>query len=69
MNRGCELVAQAIGDLFRAASGRAVFLDHPLQQRFQDMQAAMAHSYMGPDPLARAVGGFLLGTSNPEIVF
>jgi 3-hydroxy-9,10-secoandrosta-1,3,5(10)-triene-9,17-dione monooxygenase len=67
MNRGCELVAESIGDLFRSASGRAVFEDHPLQQRFQDLQAAMAHSYMGPDPLARAVGGFLLGTSKPEI--
>ncbi|HEY2663361.1 MAG TPA: acyl-CoA dehydrogenase family protein [Candidatus Binataceae bacterium] len=69
MNRGCELIAQATGDLFRAATGRAVFSNHPLQQRFQDLQAAMAHAYMAPDPLARAVGGFLLGTSNPEIVF
>ena len=68
MNRGCELVAQAIGELFRAASGRAVFPDHPLQQRFQDIQAAMAHAYMVPDPLAKAVGGYLLGTSKPEIV-
>jgi len=68
INRGCELVAQGIAELFRAASGRAVFLDHPLQQRFQDIQAAMAHAYMGPDPLAKAVGGFLLGTSKPEMV-
>jgi 3-hydroxy-9,10-secoandrosta-1,3,5(10)-triene-9,17-dione monooxygenase len=68
MNRGCELIAQSIGELFRAASGRAVFLDHPLQQRFQDIQAAMAHAYMGPDPLAKAVGGHLLGSSKPEIV-
>jgi 3-hydroxy-9,10-secoandrosta-1,3,5(10)-triene-9,17-dione monooxygenase len=68
MNRGCELVAQAIGDLFRAASGRAVFLEHPLQQRFQDLQAAMAHAYMAPDQLARAVGGYLLDTSKPEFV-
>ena len=44
MNRGCELVAHVIGDLFRAASGRAVFLDHQLQQRFQNFQAAMAHA-------------------------
>lgn len=68
INRGCELVAQAIGQLFRTASGRAVFFDHPLQQRFQDLQAGMAHAFMGPDPLARAVGGLLLGASNPEIV-
>jgi 3-hydroxy-9,10-secoandrosta-1,3,5(10)-triene-9,17-dione monooxygenase len=68
INRGCELVAQGIAELFRAASGRAVFLDHPLQQKFQDIQAAMAHAYLSPDPLAKAVGGFLLGTSKPEMV-
>jgi 3-hydroxy-9,10-secoandrosta-1,3,5(10)-triene-9,17-dione monooxygenase len=68
INRGCELVAEGITELFRAASGRAVFLDHPLQQRFQDFHAAMAHTYLSPDPLAKAVGGSLLGTSNPELV-
>jgi 3-hydroxy-9,10-secoandrosta-1,3,5(10)-triene-9,17-dione monooxygenase len=68
INRGCELVAQGVAELFRAATGRAVFADHPLQQRFQDLQAAMAHAYMGPDPLARALGGYLLGTSQPEFI-
>ncbi|HVN29166.1 MAG TPA: hypothetical protein VMT64_11795 [Candidatus Binataceae bacterium] len=68
MNRGCELIAQSIGELFRAASGRAVFQDNPLQHRFQDIQTAMAHAYMGPDPLAKAVGGYLLQTSKPEFV-
>ena len=68
MNHGCDLVAQAINDLFRASTGRAVFVDHPLQQRFQDIEAAMAHAYLSPDPLAKAVGGYLLGTSQPEFV-
>jgi 3-hydroxy-9,10-secoandrosta-1,3,5(10)-triene-9,17-dione monooxygenase len=68
MNRGCELVAGTIGDLFRASTGRAVFMDHPLQQRFQDIQAAMAHAYLSPDPLAKALGGYLLCTSAPEFV-
>jgi hypothetical protein len=45
-----------------------VFVDHPLQQRFQDIQAAMAHAYLSPDPLAKAVGGYLLDTSLPEFV-
>jgi len=45
-----------------------VFVDHPLQQRFQDIQAAMAHAYLSPDPLAKAVGGYLLGTSQLEFV-
>jgi 3-hydroxy-9,10-secoandrosta-1,3,5(10)-triene-9,17-dione monooxygenase len=68
MNRGCERVAAAIGDLFRAASGRTVFLDHPLQTRFQDIQAGLGHAFLVPDPLAKAVGGQLLGTSKPELV-
>jgi 3-hydroxy-9,10-secoandrosta-1,3,5(10)-triene-9,17-dione monooxygenase len=68
INRGCELVAQGVAELFRAATGRAVFADHPLQQRFQDIQTAMAHAYMGPDPLARALGGYLLGASQPEFI-
>lgn len=68
LNRGCELVGQAVAELFHAATGRTVFLDHPLQQRFQDLQAAMAHAYLTPDQVARAVGGSLLGTSKPEII-
>lgn len=68
MNRGCGLVGQAVVDLFRAASGRSIFLDHPLQRRFQDVQAALAHAYLVPDPLARAVGGTLLGTTKPEMI-
>jgi hypothetical protein len=57
MNRGCDLAGQAVTDLFRAASGRTIFLDHPLQRRFQDVQAALAHAYLLPDQAARAVGG------------
>ena len=68
LNRGCELVGQAVAELFHAATGRSVFLDHPLQQRFQDLQAAMAHAYLTPDQVARAVGGSLLGTSKPEFI-
>ena len=68
MNRGCDLVADTISDLFRASTGRAVFVNHPLQQRFQDIQAAMAHAYLSSDPLAKALGGYLLGASQPEFV-
>ena len=68
MNRGCELLGTAVGDLFHASTGRAVFSNHALQTRFQDVQGALAHAYMGPDPLARAVGGTLLGTMKPELV-
>ncbi len=67
-NRGCERVAAACTDLFRAASGRSVFLDHPLQSRFADLQAGLGHAFLVPDPLAKAVGGHLLGTTKPELV-
>jgi 3-hydroxy-9,10-secoandrosta-1,3,5(10)-triene-9,17-dione monooxygenase len=68
MNRGCDLIGQAVTELFRAASGRAIFLDHPLQRRFQDVQAALAHAYLVPDPLAKAVGGMILGATKQEMV-
>jgi 3-hydroxy-9,10-secoandrosta-1,3,5(10)-triene-9,17-dione monooxygenase len=68
MNRGCELVADAVADLMRAASGRSIYLDHPLQKRFLDLQGALGHAFLVPDPLARAVGGELLGASKKEMV-
>lgn len=66
LNRGCELVGSAVADLFRAASGRTIFLDHPLQRRFQDVQGALGHAYLVADPVGRALGGHLLGASHPE---
>lgn len=60
LNRGCDLVGRAVGDLMRAASGRSC-LDHPLQSRFQDVQGALGHAFLVPDPVARAVGGALRG--------
>jgi len=68
MNRGCELVGNAAVDLLRAASGRSIYLDHPLQRRFQDLQGALGHAFLVPDPLARAVGGERLGASKKEFV-
>ena len=68
LNRGCELVGDAVADLFRAASGRSIYLDHPLQARFQDVQGALGHAFLVADPVAKAVGGELLGTTKPELV-
>jgi len=48
------------------ASGRVIFQDHPLRRCFQDVQAALAHAYLTPDPLARAVGEMILGATKPE---
>lgn len=68
MNRGCEIAGEAVVRLFHAASGRSIFLDHPLQKRFQDVQAGLGHAFLVPDPLARSVGGTLMTTSTPEFL-
>jgi 3-hydroxy-9,10-secoandrosta-1,3,5(10)-triene-9,17-dione monooxygenase len=68
MNRGLERVADACVALHRAASGRVAFVDHPLHAPFQDLQAAMGHTFVVADPVARSVGGHLLGTDTPEFV-
>jgi 3-hydroxy-9,10-secoandrosta-1,3,5(10)-triene-9,17-dione monooxygenase len=68
MNRGCERVADSCVGLYRAASGRTAFVDHPLHARFQDLQTGLGHAFLAPDPLAKAVGGELLGTTKPEFV-
>jgi 3-hydroxy-9,10-secoandrosta-1,3,5(10)-triene-9,17-dione monooxygenase len=66
--RGCERVGDAVEELFRAASGRTVFVDHPLQRRYSDIQAGLSHAFFASDPLAKAVGGGLLGTTTPPFV-
>ncbi|MET0903686.1 MAG: acyl-CoA dehydrogenase, partial [Acidimicrobiales bacterium] len=68
MNRGCERVAESCVDLYRAASGRTAFVDHPLHSRFQDLQTGLGHAFLVPDPLATAVGGEVLGTEKPQFV-
>jgi 3-hydroxy-9,10-secoandrosta-1,3,5(10)-triene-9,17-dione monooxygenase len=68
LNRNCEQVGIVSAELMRAASGRSLFSDHPLQRRYQDIQAGLGHAFLGPDPVARAVGGALLGTSAPELI-
>jgi 3-hydroxy-9,10-secoandrosta-1,3,5(10)-triene-9,17-dione monooxygenase len=68
LNRGCELIGAVVADLMRAASGRSIFLNHPLQSRFQDVQGALGHAYLVADSLARSAGGTLLGAKNPEMV-
>lgn len=68
MNRTCELAGDAVVDLFHAASGRTIYLDHPLQRRFQDLQGALGHAFLLPEPVAKAYGGALLGTDRPTFV-
>ncbi len=68
MCRGCDLVGAAVVDLLRAASGRSIYLDHPLQRRFQDVLGGLGHAFLVPDPLAQFVGGSLLGSNKLEMV-
>ncbi len=59
--RSAELAAHAVDRLFERGGGHAIFLDHPLQRRFQDIKAMTHHTAMNPDPAARLYGAALLG--------
>ena len=59
--RSAELGVHAVDRLFEAGGGHAIFLDHPLQRRYQDIKAMMAHAAMNPNPAARLYGAAQLG--------
>jgi 3-hydroxy-9,10-secoandrosta-1,3,5(10)-triene-9,17-dione monooxygenase len=59
--RSAQLAAQAVERLFEQGGGRAIFLDHPLQRRYQDVKAMMHHAAMNPNPAARLHGAARLG--------
>ena len=50
-----------------AASGRIVFVDHPLHRRYQDIKAAVGHVYLTDDAPALAYGAALLGRPVLEV--
>jgi 3-hydroxy-9,10-secoandrosta-1,3,5(10)-triene-9,17-dione monooxygenase len=59
--RSAEVAAHAVERLFEQAGGRAIFLDHPLQRRYQDVKAMMHHAAMNPNPAARLYGAARFG--------
>ena len=59
--RSAELAANAVDRLFERGGGHAIFFDHPLQRRFQDIKAMTHHTAMNPDPAARLYGSAQLG--------
>ena len=61
VNRGCEVVARAVNELHHAASGRAIFSDHPLQRGYQDVQGALGHAFLVGDSISLAHGASKLG--------
>jgi 3-hydroxy-9,10-secoandrosta-1,3,5(10)-triene-9,17-dione monooxygenase len=61
--RSAQLAARAVERLFEAAGGHSIFHDHPLQRRYQDIKAMMAHAAMAPNPAAKLYGAGLLGNA------
>ncbi|HLI81122.1 MAG TPA: hypothetical protein VKV03_14140 [Candidatus Binataceae bacterium] len=59
--RSAQLAAHAVDRLFEASSGKAIFLDHPLQRRYQDIKAMLGHAYLNVDAPARMNGALAFG--------
>ena len=59
--RSAQLAAHAVDDLFEASSGKAIFLDHPLQRRYQDIKSMLGHAYLNVDQPARLHGALAMG--------
>ncbi len=60
-NRSCEVLGASISELFHSASGRSIFLNHPLQRIYQDMMGSLGHTFLSPDGLGRTVGSLAMG--------
>jgi 3-hydroxy-9,10-secoandrosta-1,3,5(10)-triene-9,17-dione monooxygenase len=59
--RSAQLAAHVVDRLFETAGGHSIFIDHPLQRRYQDIKAMMAHAAMSPNPAAKLYGAAQLG--------
>jgi 3-hydroxy-9,10-secoandrosta-1,3,5(10)-triene-9,17-dione monooxygenase len=59
--RSAEFASGAVERLFEGGGGHAIFLDHPLQRRYQDIKGMMHHAAMNPNPAARLYGSAQLG--------
>ena len=59
--RGAQLASRAVDRLFEVSGGHALFLDHPLQRRYQDIKGMMAHAALGAQLPAKIFGATLLG--------
>jgi 3-hydroxy-9,10-secoandrosta-1,3,5(10)-triene-9,17-dione monooxygenase len=59
--RCAQMAAHAVDQLFEAGGGHSIFIDHPLQRRYQDIRAMMAHAAMAPNPAAKLYGAAQLG--------
>ena len=66
LNRGCERVGDAVVELIRAASGRSDLPRPPAAGPLPGRAGRARPRLPGPRPLAKAVGGNLLGTIGPS---
>ncbi|SEG66054.1 3-hydroxy-9,10-secoandrosta-1,3,5(10)-triene-9,17-dione monooxygenase [Thermomonospora echinospora] len=67
ITRGCELVGDAVADLYRVSSGRVAYLDHPLHGRYQDIVTALGHAFLAADAPGLAYASRALGATPVEI--
>lgn len=68
ITRGCQQVGFAINELMRVASGRTVFVDHPLHRLYQDVIAELGHAFLVSDAVGQYYGAALLNSSAPEVM-
>jgi 3-hydroxy-9,10-secoandrosta-1,3,5(10)-triene-9,17-dione monooxygenase len=59
--RSAQLAAREVDRLYEASSGRTVFLDHPLQRRYQDVKAMMGHAGLNPNVPGKFLGALEFG--------
>ena len=55
-----------IDTIFDAAGGRSVFLNHPIQNHWQDIHIARSHVANNPTVFARNLGATMLGLENTD---
>jgi 3-hydroxy-9,10-secoandrosta-1,3,5(10)-triene-9,17-dione monooxygenase len=59
--RSARLAARTVEHLFEASGGHSIFLDHPLQRRYQDIKAMMGHVALNPNLPTKLYGSARLG--------
>jgi 3-hydroxy-9,10-secoandrosta-1,3,5(10)-triene-9,17-dione monooxygenase len=65
-SNAADRCAKLVSSLFNAAGGRVLFLGHPLQRAWLDVNAARAHYANNPDKPARNFGGVELELANTD---
>lgn len=68
VTKGCQETGFAINKLMRVASGRTVFVDHPLHRLYQDVIAELGHAFLVSDGVGQYYGAALLDSSAPEVM-